>query len=56
MGAAQTTSPEKTRVYAVARSAAIFSIPDSCRLLANCTMRMPFLAISPTSVISPTCE
>jgi hypothetical protein len=32
----------------------ILSWPRSCNLLANSTMRMPFLATSPTSVTSPT--
>jgi len=46
----------RSRVTAASRTAATLSTPCSWSRLANSTMRMPFLATSPTSVTSPTCE
>ena len=46
----------RSRVSDASRRAASFARPRSCRVFANSTMRIPFFAIRPTSVISPTCE
>ena len=43
----------RSRVDDASRRAASLSIPRVCRVFANCTIRMPFLAINPTRVISP---
>ena len=58
----RTPSPPRSSAPAAAASAPpraarpAFASPRACSVLANSTIRMPFLAISPTSVISPTCE
>ena len=44
----------RSRVSAASMTAWTLSRPCSCSLLANSTIRMPFLAIRPTSVIRPT--
>ena len=54
--AAEVISTGRSRVSDASRSASILARPRAWSVLANCTIRMPFLAISPTSVISPTCE
>ena len=41
-------------VPAASMMAPSLSFPVSWRWFANCTMRMPFYAMSPTSVMSPT--
>ena len=46
----------RSRTRAASRTAASLPSPSSWRRLANSTMRMPFFAIKPTSVTSPTCE
>ena len=46
----------RSRVTAALRTASTLDCPSRCSSLANWTMRMPFLATSPTSVTSPTCE
>ena len=46
----------RRRVNDASRSAASFERPRACSVFANSTIRMPFFAISPTRVISPTCE
>ena len=46
----------RSRVAAPATTASIFDRPCSrCSWLENSTIRMPFLAIRPISVIKPTC-
>jgi multidrug efflux pump len=54
--AADVISTGRSRVLADSRSASRRLSPCSCSRLANSTIRMPFLAIRPTSVISPTWE
>src|SRR5207245_11543375 len=54
--AADVISTGRSRVNDASRSAAPFARPRACRVFANCTIRIPFVALSPTSVISPTCE
>jgi hypothetical protein len=44
------------RVSDASRSAATFAMPCDCSVFANWTIKMPFFAIKPTSVINPTCE
>ena len=44
----------RRRVMAAVRTASRLARPCRCRLLANSTMRMPFLDTSPTRVTSPT--
>ena len=43
----------RSRVIAASRTAAALECPCSWRWLANSTMRMPFLATRPTSMIRP---
>ena len=54
--AAEVISTGRRRVCDASRSAAALARPRSCRVFANSTIRIPFFAISPTSVIRPTCE
>jgi hypothetical protein len=46
----------RSRVRAASWTASSFDLPASWSLFANSTIRMPFFAISPTSVTRPTCE
>ncbi len=46
----------RSRVSAAWRSATSLATPCDCSELANCTIKIPFFAMSPTNVISPTCE
>lgn len=46
----------RRRMVAASRTASSLASPWICSWLANCTMRMPFLATSPTRVTSPTWE
>ena len=54
--AAEVMSTGRSRVSEASRIAASLACPSSCSRLANSTIRMPFFAIRPTRVISPTCE
>jgi len=54
--AADVISTGRSRVSDASRSAASLASPRAWSVFANCTIRMPFFAISPTRVINPTCE
>ena len=54
--AAEVISTGRRRVSEASRTAAMRARPCACSVFANCTIRIPFFAIRPTSVINPTCE
>src|SRR5213079_2918256 len=55
-GGRQVMSTGRNRVSDASRNAASFATPCDWSVLAICTIRMPFFAIRPTSVITPTWE